>query len=357
MKQVFRRGEPMFFREEFSKKTIVQLRWALIVVIGYIVVFSHFAEPLPLFLYFFLPVYVSSNIFLFFSSEKWFQEQRFISLILLLDLSMTVLTIFQVGPKGSEFFVTFFLVLLISAITRKALLVYTTFGIILVVYGITCYLKAPENFFSTASLLQFPFIVILALVFRGMVESYNRVYQEKELLKEDYRELDVLTSVALSIGQERDLSAFLFKLSRLLSEKLGLCRCTAIFMDSDEDTCYMVSSDDLPEKEPLIIDVKNYPALKESLKSEEISEEKDSGLPEPLERTSKYILKKIPIIFKRNMLGTLYLRANTQKLSLTHREEYFLLILGRITALAIMDLERSPVLETVLERRPIWLER
>jgi hypothetical protein len=347
----------MFFREAFSKKTIVQLRWALIVVIGYIVVFGHFAEPLAIFLYWCLPLYVTSNILLFFSPEKWFQQQRFISLILLLDLAMTALTIFQVGPKGSEFYVTFFLILLISAITRKALLVYATFGIILVVYGITSYLKAPQTFFSTASLLQFPFIVILALVFRGLVESYNRVYQEKELLKEDYRELDVLTSVALSIGQDRDLSGFLLKLSRLLSEKLGLCRCTAIFMDSKEDTCYLVSSDDLPEKEPLIIDVKNYPALKESLKSEEIPEEAQNGLLGPLEGTSKYILKRIPVFFKKNMLGTLYLRANTQKTSLTHREEYFLQLLGRITALAILDLDRSPVPDTVVERRPIWLER
>jgi hypothetical protein len=346
----------MFFKEEFSKRTIVQLRWPLIVVIGYIVVFSHLADPLPVFLYFFLPLYVLSNIFLFFSPEKWFQEQKFISLILLLDLTVTALTIFQVGPKGSEFYVTFFLILLISAITRKALLVYSTFGIILVVYGTTSYIKAPQTFFSTASLLQFPFIIILALVFRGMVESYNRVYQERELLKEDYRELDVLTSVALSIGQDSDLSGFLFKLSMLLSEKLGLRRCTAIFMDSEEDTCYMVSSDDLPEKEPLIIDVKNYPALKESLKSEEISEEKEDSLPLPFEATSKYILKKIPVSFKKNMLGTLYLRANTPKRSLTHREEYFLQVLGRITALAILDLGRSPLLETGVERRPIWLE-
>jgi len=346
----------MFFKEEFSKRTIVQLRWALIVVIGYIVIFSHFAEPLPLFLYLFIPLYVLTNIFLFFSPERWFQKEKFISLILLLDLTMTALTIFQVGPKGSEFYVTFFLILLISAITRKALLVYSTFGIILVVYGITSYLKAPQTFFSTASLLQFPFIIILALVFRGMVESYNRVYYEKELLKEDYRELDVLNSVALSIGQDGDLSGFLFKLSGLLSEKLGLLRCTAIFMDSKENTCYMVSSDDLPEKEPLIIDVKNYPALKESLKSEEILEEKENGFPLPFEATSKYILKKIPVSFKKNMLGTLYLRANTPKRNLTHREEYFLRILGRITALAILDLGRSPVLENVVESRPIWLE-
>jgi hypothetical protein len=337
----------MFFREEFSKRTMIQLRWALMISFGYIVIFSHPIDSILMLFYLLLPLYALTNIVLSFIPEKWFQELRFISLILLLDLTMTALTIFFVGPEDSAFYISFFLILLISAITRKALLVYSTFGLILAAYGVTSYLKSPLTFFKTTSLLQFPFIFILALFFRGIVQSYNRVYQEKELLKEDYRELEVLNSIALSIGEDRGLSGFLLKLSKLLSEKLVHCRCTAIFMDSNEDICYMVSSEDSPEEE-IFIDVKKFPTLKESLKGEEISEEKEKGFPLPLGATSKYILKKIPISFKKKTLGTLYLRANTRKLDLTHREEYFLQSLGRITAIAILDLERSLMLEKIL---------
>jgi hypothetical protein len=196
----------------------------------------------------FLPVYALTNLFLSFGPDKWFKKQRFIYLILLLDLSMTVLTIHLAGLEDSEFYVTFFLILLISAITRKAYLVYSTFAIILLAYGITSYLKSPSAFFETASLLKFPFIFIIAIFFRGMVVSYNRIYHEKELLMEDYRELEVLNSVALSIGQHKDFYRFLSRMSKLLTDKLGLERCTAIFMDSNENHCYMVSSDDLPEE-------------------------------------------------------------------------------------------------------------
>jgi hypothetical protein len=343
----------MFFKEEFSKRTIIQLRWALIISIGYIVIFSHCAHSILLFFCLLLSLYALSNILLSFIPEKWFQEQRFISLILLLDLTMTALTIFWAGPEDSAFYISFFLILLISAITRKALLVYSTFGLILVAYGVISYIKSPQTFFETTSLLQFPFIFIIALFLRGIVESYNRVFQEKELLKEDYRELEILNSVALSIGEDRGLSGFLLKLSKLLSEKLLHCRCTAIFMDSNEDICYMVSSDDSPEEESFIIDVKKFPTLKESLKSEEMSEEKEKDSSLPLGTTAKYILKRIPISFKNKMLGTLYLRANTLKGSLTHREEYFLQSLGRITAIAILDLERSLMLENILHKKSL----
>lgn len=342
----------VFLREEFGKRTIIQLRWALIISIGYIAVFSNPGTPFPILIDVFFPLYVLTNLILSFGLESWFQRQKFIFLILLVDLSMTALIIFVVGPKDSEFYVTFFLILLISAITRKALLVYSTFSIILTVYGVTSYLKAPQTFFETASLLRFPFIFILALFFRGIVVSYNRIYQEKELLKEDYRELEVLNEVALSIGQDKDLSRFLYKLSKLLSEMLGLGRCTAIIMDNMEDNCYMVSSDDSPEMESRGIDVRNFPTLKESLKSEDLSA--DEAFPLTLEPSSRYILKKIPIAFKGKKLGTLYLRANTPKRSLTHREEYFLQILGRITALAIMDLERSMVFDKIMDDPTDW---
>ena len=340
----------MFLKEQFSKRTIIQLRWALMISIAYNVAFSHSVGSTSVIFYLLLFLYALTNILLSFTPEKWFQEPKFISSILLLDLTMTALTIFWARPEDSAFYISFFLILLISAITRKALLVYSTFGLILAAYGVTSYLKSPQTFFETSSLLQFPLIFILALFFRSIVESYNRVYQEKELLKEDYRELEVLNSVALSIGGDRDLSGFLLKLSKVLSDKLVHCRCTAIFMDSNEDTCYMASSGGSPEEESFIIDVKKFPTVKESLKSEEISEEKEKGSSLPLGATSKYILKKIPISFKKKTLGTLYLRANTQKRDLTHREEYFLGSLGRIMAIAILDLERSLMLEKILGR-------
>ncbi len=347
MRLVLMEGQ-MFFKEEFSKKTIIQLRWTLIIVIGYIFIFNHSGKSIHGAINVLLPIYALTNILLSFAPENWFRRQRFLTLIMLLDLCMTALTIYWVGPKDSEFYVTFFLILLMSAVTHKSLFVYSTFGFILVVYGVTSYLKSPQTFFSTPSLLQFPFIIILALFFRGVVVSYNRVYQEKELLKEDYRELEVLNSVALSIGQSKDLSRFLFRLSKLLSEMLGLERCTAILMDSKDSHCYMVSSDDLPKDESKVIRVEDFPNLKESLQAEDIVEQGNSPL--PLSANSKYILKKIPLSFKGKKLGTLYLRANTLKDSLTRREEYFLEVLGRITSIAILDAERTMEKSMVFEQ-------
>ncbi|MFZ2445237.1 MAG: hypothetical protein WAW37_02675 [Syntrophobacteraceae bacterium] len=244
----------MFSKEEFNKKTISQLRWALTISLGYIVFCSHPGKsPLAL-LNVLLPVYALTNLVLPFGREEWFHTQRFISLILLLDLSMTGLTIYLSGPEDAAFYVAFFLVLLISAITHKAYLVYSTFGIILLAYGVTSYLQSP----------------------------------------------------------------------------------------------------DLPDQECHTINLRNFPALQESLNSEEVSAEEATRL--PLDVACKYILKKIPLSFKEQKLGTLYLRANTPMRSLTRREEYFLQILGRITAIAILDVRKSLLYDEMIDKKPGPLE-
>jgi hypothetical protein len=143
----------MFFKEKFIKGTIIQLRWALLISIGYMFVFSHSVSSIRMLFYLLFTLYALTTFLLFFTPERWFQEQRFISLILLLDLTTTALTIWAAGPEDSSFYISYLLILLISAIIRKALLVYSSFGIILVAYGVTSYLKSPQTLLETTSLL------------------------------------------------------------------------------------------------------------------------------------------------------------------------------------------------------------
>jgi nitrate/nitrite-specific signal transduction histidine kinase len=181
---------------------------------------------------------------------------------------------------------------------------------------------------------------VATVFFHGMVESYNRIFREKEVLEEDYRELEVLMEVAQSIEQDRNLPKFLLTLTQLLTNKFKFKRCTSIYMDQKEEMGYMVSSNDNPEKNPLLLDLKNYPALKESLKIEP-TDGKSGGLSPLSESPSQYILKTIPLSFRNKTLGTLYLRANTPQRKLTHREEFFLGRLAHITGMAIYNFERD----------------
>lgn len=235
----------------------------------------------------------------------------------------------------------YFLILFIAAFTLKPKFIFFSSGLLLGGYGLFSYLKYPQLFSQPVFLLRFPFIFAISAFFTTMIESYNRVKQRQELLKEDVRELEVLTDLAQSIGRNKNISDFLIKVTQTLSEKLLLQRCMAILVDVKEEQARMVSSNDHVEKEPIVIDLKRYPALKESL-------DKNSGeIPEDMllgnKTVSRYIFKRMPISYQEKSLGTLYLRVNTSHRWLIRREEYFMSRLSHITATAIHNLEQSKI--------------
>lgn len=330
-------GGPNPFQEDRGRKAIILLRWVLIIVIGYLVAFSFPSRPLFSLPYLVFVIYAFSNLFLIFSPFRWFEKEPFLFLILLFDIGMNSWAIFITARIDSEFYLIYYLILFIAAFTQRPKFIYFSSGLLIVIYGIFSYLKYPQLFREPIFLLRFPFIFIVSSFFTTMMESYNRAKQRQELLKEDYRELEVLTDLAQSIGQNKNLSDFLIILTQTLCNKLLIRRCMAILVDDQERQATMVSSEDGPGNAPIVIDLKKFPSLQKSL-HKDMGELSKDMLPGNRD-VSKHILKEVPILYQDNKLGTLYLRVNTPYRRLTHREEYFLSLLSQITATAIYNLK------------------
>lgn len=338
MKDTIRSDDRGSSLEDQGRKTILLLRWILIIVIGYLVVFSSPVQPLLSLPYGLLSVYILSNLILILSPRKWFEKDIFIFFILLADIGMTSLAIFVAAGIDSDLYLIYFLNLFIAAFTQRSKFVYFSAGLLMISYGLLSYVRNSLYFLEPFFLLRFPFIFVVSFFFCLMIESVNQVRKEKERLKEDYRELEVLTELAHSIGHNKNLSDFLITLTRTLCDKLLLQRCMSILVDSLEKHATIVSSDDPPEKEPMVIDLIKYPLFKESL-SKDMEEVSEKMLPED-KPVSEYILKEVPLSYQDKKMGILYLRVNTPYRKLTHREEYFLSRLSQITATAIYNLEK-----------------
>ena len=332
-------AEPFLTTEDQGRKIIILIRWILVIVVGYLLVFS-FPQSLFSLPNFLFGVYVLSNLLLMFLPHRWFERDIFIFGILLADIAMTLLAIFVTARIDSEFYLIYFLILFIAAFTQRTKFVLFSSGVLILGYGIFSFLKYPQFFKEPIFLLRFPFILVISSFFITMIETYNRLEQRQKLLKEDLRELEVLAEIAQSIDRNKNLTDFLLNLTKTLCNKLLIRRCMAILVDDREEMARMVSSDDSPEKGPFVLDFKKYPLLKESLRKElgEFVEDQVPGKG----IVSGYVLKKMPVLYQDKNLGTLYLRVNTPDRKLTHREEYFLSRLSQITAMAINNLGSKP---------------
>lgn len=343
----------LMIQEDQVRKTVLLLRWILIIVIGYLIVFSNPNRPVLSLPYLLLMLYFLSNLLLLSSPRSWFEKELFIFWVLLFDIGVTSSAIYITAKMDSEFYLIYFLILFIASLTQRAKFLYFSAGLLLISYGLYSYLKAPLFFMEPVFLLRFSFIFVVIFFFNLMIESYNRVRQEKDLLKEDYRELEILSELAQSIGQHKRLADYLFGLNQILCQKLPIERCTSILVDKQGKEARISFSDDIPENELTVIDLLKTPSFKASLhKNREASTREGSSGSKAI---SGYSLKQMPLWYNEERLGTLYLRVNTPLPRLTHREAFFLNRLAKITATALNNLERTRVLEKPVEFSRDWI--
>ena len=155
----------MLLKEEYNKRTILLLRWALIIIVGYVLLFSFSLQTLPISFIFGSSLYALSNLGLTFFPQIRFRQKEFVFYILLLDILMTTLALFFAAQTDSEFYVIYFLILLLASTSRRLKLIGSAFGLILVIYGTSLFLKSPADFWSTGTLLRFPFLFIVTFFF------------------------------------------------------------------------------------------------------------------------------------------------------------------------------------------------
>lgn len=325
------------------RKTVLLIRWILIVVVGYLTVFSSPGRPLLSLPNFFIGFYILSNLLLIVSPQRWFEKDLFIFALLLFDSLMAFLAIYISAKLDSEFYVLFFLILFIASVTQKAKFLFFSAGLLLISYAMYSYIKTPHFFMEPVFLLRFSFIFVVSFFFNLMLKSYNQIRQEKDLLKEDYRELEILAELAQSIGQNQRLKDYLVRLNQTLCQKLQIERCTSILVDKKGQEARICFSEDDPEDDLLLIDLQKIPSFKDSL-DKDLEEATRDSLAGP-KAVPRYILKQIPLFYNNESLGTLYLRVNTPNRQLTHREIFFLNRLAKITALAIHNLGPSSIIQ------------
>ena len=143
-------------REDFGRRTILLIRWILIIVVGYLIAFSSPGQSLLALPYFLFAAYVLSNLFLLVIPARWFEKDVFIFFILLADIGMTSLVIFTTAWIDSEFFLIYFLILFIAAFTRQAKFILFSSGLLIIGYGLFSYLKYPQFFQGTRFFTPFP---------------------------------------------------------------------------------------------------------------------------------------------------------------------------------------------------------
>ncbi|HVO27894.1 MAG TPA: HAMP domain-containing sensor histidine kinase [Candidatus Margulisiibacteriota bacterium] len=178
-------------------QAVVLLRWVLIIATSYLVVFSRPLGQGPTGPALFVAAYFASNVLLTELLPRFRSHYAFDVCVVLIDTVMVSIGLTLTGTDQSQFYVVFFLVLFLSALTERLGLVVMAAAMMSVAHlytesqlvGVSCLL-------NPAYLLRVPFLFVVALFFGNLVQDARGRERQAHAAREQAQRMETLSGVS-----------------------------------------------------------------------------------------------------------------------------------------------------------------
>ena len=205
-----------------KRKHVLWLQWLLVVAIGYLLLFSGPKTlPDPLASWSLIILNAGLNAGLFFLPHRFFQHRAFDFTIVFLNILMVALAIYMTGQETSDFYLFFFIILMMSAAGQSVqafvLGALTATGLyLLMVY------RTGGFSFTEAFLLRIPFLFIVGLFF-GYFVYVQKVGRERLQAASEFT-VD-LFEFGKTLVQAEDLGSLHSKIPKLINDIMMTDAC------------------------------------------------------------------------------------------------------------------------------------
>lgn len=164
---------------------LLLLRWVLIVATTYLVLFHGALRESPTLVGPFLACYLASNLVVAVLLRHVRSQKQLVMGIALFDAVAVSIALSLTREISSDFFILYFVVMFIAALTDRIAMVATTAGVIgLFHLYSTSRVLGPATLLSSGTLLQVPFLFVVALFFGHLVERTRVAEREAEELRQ-----------------------------------------------------------------------------------------------------------------------------------------------------------------------------
>jgi len=164
------------------------------------------------------------------------------------------------------------------------------------------------------------FLVSAAVSFGGVGEQLSSQRQEVAKAKQETSELWALLEIIDTVGSTLDVSQVMRSIVRLVGDLVETESCSILLVDEKLRNCFVVASKGHPEVDMLELDLEKYPEVKRALITREPVVIDDVENNQLVESVRDVLLAKgyrsllvLPLLFGKEILGTMFLRARREK--------------------------------------------
>jgi len=178
-------------KNQDRKKIILCLRWTVIVVTSYLVLFGKGRITNLDLGHLFVLLYICSNLVLIFLPRAYFSNPKLLYSLVIFDTGILSLGMYLSERMTTDFYLVFFLILIFASMGRSFKLLMAISGMTAFLYGILLYSWGLlDSEYSISYTLRIPFIFIMSLFYGYIVQTFTKESQQLLAISEDkYRGL------------------------------------------------------------------------------------------------------------------------------------------------------------------------
>jgi signal transduction histidine kinase len=219
----FRSFDRLF--EGAQKRTVIQLRWPLVILCSYLLLYAPNSWLAPTHTNAVLIFYLLTNATLYFVAEDFFDSPYFYGPLLIFDTVFLAIVLAVSGGATPDFYVACFFTLVLSCVCNdpRGLLIVSLLAP--VVYAYAVFTSATQQDPSVYLRLPFPLVISMFYGYFAQVERIKRLVKEKE---EQARRQQ---QAAQEIGRQRERLEVLHQLNVAVTSTINSKRILEIFFE------------------------------------------------------------------------------------------------------------------------------
>jgi PAS domain S-box-containing protein len=342
--------------ERASAKTIrLALRWMLILATACLLAPPGFQIRLQSFETALIVAFALSNVALTLLPAAHFRSRNLEFLIVIGDTFLVSLGLFRSGLEGGDLPIAFFLNLLLAALGRDLPRIMA--GATLV-SGFYLYLTRRQgdagSLELTSLLLRIPFLYMVALYYGHLVIQARLEQDRSRQMERKTYELRTLHEIASATTSTLDLKEVLYVIVQHIARLVNALRCSILTVDERGGRCTILASSDDPAVAGLTLDSAKYPEIRRAMEThqpvviDDISREPMMDqMRGALEKLGFQSIMVLPILFRDDLLGMLFLRAARSAKGFTSEEVTACRIVANASANAIRNAKLFEQAQTV----------
>ncbi|MBI3060054.1 MAG: sensor domain-containing diguanylate cyclase [Deltaproteobacteria bacterium] len=330
-----------------KKAMIIRLRWPVVIICSYLLLFSTegWLDPVAAYALLF---YMLSNTALYLVDEELFSSAYFYTPLVIFDTLFIAATMALSRQATTEFYLGYFLTIILCSLCRdfRGLIIIALLAPL--VHGYLLFKSAEVYDPSTYLRLPLPFVMAIFYGYFAQLENFERSLKEKA--EQEARNMAMVHSLSQALTRSLDTRQILQTLREKIHQVLPAAKLYVFVVDEGSRASHALLFDIGKEETsaPRAVSLQDFSIVAESLASGEPVFSRSAQLASVVSEgqgaaggLSFAAAMAIPIAFRGESYGAILLGFDETQLSLSPRENEYGKIAAFATAIALSQSKRE----------------